>query len=222
MKDLGDRARDLLGPLVVRGVVADEPQVLDLFLAGVLELEIQRLGPVGPLAGRLAERIAVALEVHQGVLEALVDLPLVDQVPAQVDDQPRLLDVDGADLFARPARAAGPKLLGPNRANRGGWACRRCVLAASAQQAARRTAWTTSRGESGKPVLWPGQASWHLPHQVQASTCSNCRQVRSRTVRTPDSAATGSRPAGATFAQKSMLTGEEIRWKALVKGIARS
>ena len=61
------------------GVVAQEPEILDLFLAGILELELQRLGPVGPFAGRLAEGVAVPLEVHQGVLETLVHLALVHQ-----------------------------------------------------------------------------------------------------------------------------------------------
>ena len=45
-------------------------------------------------------------------MKTLIDLALVDQVPPQVDDQARLLDVDGTNVFAGPARAARPQLLG--------------------------------------------------------------------------------------------------------------
>ena len=70
---------------------------------------------------------------------------------------------------------------------------------------------TRSRGESGKPVLNPGHSSWHFPHQVHASTWSNCRQVKSFSVRTPDSTATGSLPGGVVAAEKDVQRrGEDV------------
>ena len=45
-----------------------------------------------------------------------------------------------------------------------------------------------------------------MPHQVQESICMSWRQVKSRTVITPDSIATGRRPGGAGL-RKSMFSG---------------
>ena len=108
----GQRAGQLGDPFVEAGVVADEPQVADGLGAGVLRLEVEALGPPGPLAGRLPEAVALGGQVLQGVLQARLHLPLVDQRPAQLDDRRDVLDAHGAGLDAGHARRAGPQRLG--------------------------------------------------------------------------------------------------------------
>ena len=47
VEDAGDRPRGALHALVKGGEVADEPHVVDRLLAGIRDLEVQRLGPPG-------------------------------------------------------------------------------------------------------------------------------------------------------------------------------
>ena len=96
-------------PLVEAGEVADEPQVPDGLLAGVLDLELEALGPPGPLPGRLPEAVALGGEVLERVLEGRLHAPLVDEGPAHLDDGRDVLDADRAGLDAGHAGRAGPE-----------------------------------------------------------------------------------------------------------------
>jgi hypothetical protein len=112
MEDRRRGPADLLSAGIVRAVIADEPQVLDFLLQGILEREAEVLGPSGPLPRRLPEGIAVAVEVGEGVLEPLGHLPLIHEVPPQIDNHPGMLDEDGAAGLARAAHAAAPERVG--------------------------------------------------------------------------------------------------------------
>ncbi len=90
-------------------VVADEPQHVDGLLPGVAHLEVELPRPACPLAPRLAERVAARRHGLEHVLQALVEVALLDQAaPQQVDDR-HVLDADRADLDARHALHARPQ-----------------------------------------------------------------------------------------------------------------
>ena len=153
---------------------------LDLFLPRVFELEIERLGPFRPLLRRLAEGVAVSLEVRSRRPGPLVHLALIDQPPPQVDDQSGVLHEHRAHLLAPAATQHDQSC--------SGFTSESCRLAPSPLAFARQAQELPvhrldqlARRERRARWLPAGHASSHLPHQVQASTGSSCRQVRSRT-----------------------------------------
>ena len=152
----------------------------------------------------LAERVARLVDRLEHRLQVGVELALLDQTPAQLVDDRRLLD---------PHRAASTQALHcmhdqtvsvrtpscADNASVGKPRPRRSVAVRAAPPSrppdaqhppqgafdCSRSSRTTSRGDSGRPVALAGQASWQRPHLVQASSCSRCSGLKSASVAVP-------------------------------------
>ena len=103
--------RHRLQPRIVGGVVADEPQILDGLLAGVLRFELQSLRPLRAGARRSAEGVSVAGEIGQGFLEMTFDVAPRNQVAAHLHNQRNVLVENRALFHAGRAGRAAPDLL---------------------------------------------------------------------------------------------------------------
>ena len=177
-QDVRQAARQHLEPLVERGEVADEPQVLHRLLAGVLDGEAELACPPGAHPARLAERVALAGR-RSGA-------------PAgrRARSRPRR-QAGGADArscrrarcppgtarrrhrrwcrtTARPGRSPPQR----RRSARGG-----AVAGPPADIRPSRRPMMSSLGESGWPLAQAGHTVWHRPHSVQVSVSSRCFQV---------------------------------------------
>ena len=114
LQQLGHGLGDLL-VLVVEAAGAAHPVEV---LVGerrrrVDDLDVEALGPVGPLALVHAPRVALVLHRPVGVAQLGREVALHErEVAAHVEDLVEDLDVDRADLVARLARRARPDLLG--------------------------------------------------------------------------------------------------------------
>ena len=95
---------------------ADPVEVLDVVGDGAgddRDLEVEALGPLGPLALAQAPGVALVLDVAQHEPGLGRELGLHEHlVAAHVDDGVDVLDVDRALLDARPAGGAGPQHVG--------------------------------------------------------------------------------------------------------------
>ena len=111
-----------------------------------------------------------------------VQVARLDQAAAQLVDDRHVLDADRADLDAGHALHAGPERLRTRSGRRGSSALRDRAR----RSATSRRSSTRSRGESGSPAAVAGQASWHLPHCVQASSRARCRGRKSAIRRVAD------------------------------------
>ena len=114
----GEGLRDLLIARIEGGVIADEPQHVHRFLAGVLDRKGQRLAPGAALALGLAERIAGLVNGLQGLGEQRVHGAVLDQLAPHLHDDGHVLDGDRTNLDAGHAGAAGPQGLHGHLAGR--------------------------------------------------------------------------------------------------------
>ena len=107
LEDRRHRARDAPVALVVARIVADVPEVFDRAIARVGHVEIELLDPVGALALRLAERVALLEDVHHRLLDVVVHLAHLGQPAVHLGELRDVLDIDGAGVHTGHAGHAG-------------------------------------------------------------------------------------------------------------------
>ena len=126
-KQAGDVGRDLLSARIVGSKIADKPEYVDRLLERVLDRKAKILGPARALPRRLAEGIAVLLQIAERALKHRLDGAGLDHGAPHIDDLCHLFDMDRADVHAGAAGGARPQRLhrdgAANQRSGAAWRC---------------------------------------------------------------------------------------------------
>ena len=179
------------------GVVADEPEHVDRLLAGVLDLEVELVASSARACGaRSPKELPDLWIVCSAVCRLAGSSPSSTSAPAQLVDDRRLLDADRAGLDAGVALHAGPDRVGAHAVLADHRAASNAPFAGACPRISTPSTPPTPTSAHRRVRLLAqlehhvarrqrpaggqaGQASWHLPHFVQASSWSRCTPLKS-------------------------------------------